>query len=51
MLGQMEKTIIANAIVEKQCNTKKVPIELDLRAKGLISSEVKYFFACCIVKH
>ena len=29
----MEKTIIANVIVEKQCNTKKDPIKLDRNNK------------------
>ena len=51
MLGQIEKTNIANAIVKKQWVTKNAPIKLDLCAKGLISSEEKYFFACCILKH
>jgi hypothetical protein len=30
MLGQIEKTNIANAIVEKQWDTKNVPMKLDL---------------------
>ena len=51
MLGQIEKTNIANAIIKKQWVTKNAPIKLDLRANGRISSEEKYFFACCIFKH
>ena len=34
MLGQIEKTNIANAIVKKQWVTKNAPIKLDLLAKG-----------------
>ena len=51
MLAQIEKTNIANAIVKKQWDTKNAPMKLDLRANGRISSEEKYFFACCISKH
>ena len=51
MLGQIEKTNIAHAIVKKQWVTKNAPMKLDLLANGLISSEEKYFFACCILKH
>ena len=51
MLDQIEKTNIANVIVKKQWDTKKAPIKLDLWANGRISSEEKYFFACCISKY
>ena len=51
MLGQIEKTNIANTIVKKQWVTKDAPMKLDLWANGRISSEEKYFFACCIFKH
>ena len=50
-LDQREKIKIANAIVKKQWNTKSPPTKFDLCANGRISSEEKYFFACCIVKH